>query len=147
VSVDSAYHTTIGVHLIALSHGKVLLGRRANTGFADGLWSTPGGRLEAGELVERAVIREAAEEVDIAIRPEDLSLAHLCHHLDPDGRARLGVFFATTTWSGSPVNAEPGRCTEIAWHRVEELPEDMVDYVRAAIIGYHNGHLTTMHGW
>jgi 8-oxo-dGTP diphosphatase len=73
------------VHLILAEGRKVLLLRRANTGFADGWWSVPGGSLEHGETLPQAAAREALEEIGVTIDPADLSFAHLCHHADPDG--------------------------------------------------------------
>lgn len=42
----------------------------------------------------------------ITIDLADLRFTHLCHHADPDGQARIGVFFTATRWTGTPVNAE-----------------------------------------
>lgn len=81
--------------------------QRANTGFADGDWSVPGGRLDRGEKLLQGAAREALEELGIRVTPGDLTFAHLCHHADLDGRARIGEFFAATRWPGEPVNAEP----------------------------------------
>lgn len=44
------YRPNVGVHLVLINaHGQVLLLQRANTGFADGDWSVPGGRLDDSE--------------------------------------------------------------------------------------------------
>ena len=48
------YRPHVGVHLILTEGSKVLLLRRANTGFADGSWSLPGGSLENGETLPAA---------------------------------------------------------------------------------------------
>ncbi|HEY6314153.1 MAG TPA: NUDIX domain-containing protein [Streptosporangiaceae bacterium] len=46
------YKVTGDVHLVLLDDdGRVLLGRRKNTGFADGCYHLPAGHLEAGESV------------------------------------------------------------------------------------------------
>jgi 8-oxo-dGTP diphosphatase len=45
--------------------GRLLLIRRANPP-AQGLWSLPGGRVEAGESSEDAVVRELLEETGIS---------------------------------------------------------------------------------
>src|ERR1700728_2330663 len=105
----TSYRPHVGVHLILAADGKVLLLRRANTGFADGCWSVPGGCLDAGETLPQAAAREAREEIGVIIDPADLAFTHLCHHADPDGQARVGVFFAARRWDGEPVNAEPGK--------------------------------------
>ncbi len=46
--------------------GRLLLIRRAHAPAA-GRWSLPGGRVEAGETAERAVVREVAEETGLAV--------------------------------------------------------------------------------
>lgn len=46
--------------------GQLLLVRRANAPGA-GLWSVPGGRVEAGEDDAAAVVREVAEETGLAV--------------------------------------------------------------------------------
>lgn len=137
----------IGVHLILIAEDYVLLGRRENTGFADGWWSVPGGRLEPGEEAKAGVIREAAEELGITIVEADLEFAHACHHLDPDGHARLGLFFTATAWIGQPVNAEPEKCSKLDWHLLDALPSNTVGYARTAIQLAGRGISYSQYGW
>jgi ADP-ribose pyrophosphatase YjhB (NUDIX family) len=141
------YRPQVGVHLIVLREQKVLLLRRANTGFADGAWSVPGGSLEEGETLPAAAAREALEETGLTIAPDDLAFAHLCHHADPDGLARLGVFFTARRWAGQPVNAEPHLCSELAWHDPDDLPGDTVGYIRAALLAYRKGTTFSLDSW
>ena len=49
---------------IAVTDGHLLLVRRGR-GPAAGTWSVPGGRVEAGETLAEAVIRELAEETSL----------------------------------------------------------------------------------
>lgn len=137
----------VGVHLILVRDGKALLLLRANTGFADGSWSVPGGCLDVGETLPQGAAREAREELGIVIDPADLVFAHLCHHADPDGQARMGVFFAATRWTGEPVNAEPGKCDKIDWFGLDDLPSDVVTYIRTGINAYHCGRVFSLDGW
>jgi ADP-ribose pyrophosphatase YjhB (NUDIX family) len=71
------------------ARGRLLLIRRGHAPSA-GLWSVPGGRMEAGETEAVAVVREVAEETGLRVRPERVL-----------GRVRIegdGVVFAVTDW-------------------------------------------------
>jgi 8-oxo-dGTP diphosphatase len=52
--------------IITGTAGRLLLIRRRNEPGA-GLWSLPGGRVEAGETDEQAVVREVAEETGLRV--------------------------------------------------------------------------------
>ena len=137
----------VGVHLILIRDDHVLLGQRTNTGFADGWWHVPGGRLEPNESLPEGAAREAFEEIGVTIAPEDLAFAHLVHHLDADGVARMGVFFAVSRWSGEPVNSEPDKCRKLAWFRLDDLPQETVDYAVAALRAHQSGTGFSVMGW
>jgi 8-oxo-dGTP diphosphatase len=86
------YKVTGDAHLVPLDeHGQVLLGRRQNTGFADGCYHLPAGRLEAGESVIDALIREAREETGIVIWPDAIDFVHVMHN--SSGGGRVAFFF------------------------------------------------------
>lgn len=55
----------VAVGAVALRNGRLLLVRRGR-GVAQGRWSLPGGRMEAGETLTAAVAREVAEETGLA---------------------------------------------------------------------------------
>ncbi len=59
------------VGAIAVRDEHLLLIRRAQAP-GEGLWSLPGGRVEAGETLAEAVVRETAEETGIAVVCEQL---------------------------------------------------------------------------
>jgi 8-oxo-dGTP pyrophosphatase MutT (NUDIX family) len=137
----------VGIHLILIQNEKILLIQRANTGFADGDWSTPGGSLDKGETLREGAARESKEELGIILSPAGLTFVHLCHHADPDGLARIGTFFAATHWAGEPINAEPGKCSKIDWFDPEDLPGNTVSYIRTSIQAYRRGTTFSLDGW
>jgi 8-oxo-dGTP diphosphatase len=146
-AAGQAYRPDVGVHLILVKDSKVLLIQRQNTGFADGYWSTPGGCLDEGETLPAGAAREAREELGININYADLSFAHLCHHADPDGQARIGVFFLASRWTGQPVNAEPAKCASLGWFDTDDLPDNIVTYAFTGIQGYRRGEAFTLDSW
>lgn len=98
---------------------KILLAKRANTGFMDGYWSFPGGRLDENESLIQAAAREAGEELGVIIAPEHLSLVHVVHR----NNQKLGFYYRVAQWQGDPINNEPNLCSEIGWFCPDTLPE------------------------
>ena len=132
----------VDVHLVLRRGGEVLLARRSGTGYADGLLHAPSGHAEDGEDVRQAMIREAAEELGLRLRPEDLRVALVMQHRAPDpaARPRIGWFFeAAYGAGGEPVNREPDKCSQLDWFPLDGLPDDMVAYCRAGPGRYPRG--------
>ncbi|MEV5837641.1 NUDIX domain-containing protein [Nocardia sp. NPDC052112] len=69
VAKPQRHKVTGDVHLLLRRGSEVLFGQRRNTGFEDGAWHLPSGHLEADESVVDALIREAREEIGVAIAP------------------------------------------------------------------------------
>lgn len=101
--------------------GRVLLHRRANTGFMDGYYDFPSGHVEAGESFTEAAVRELAEEVGLATTESDLQLVHLNQvYLK---LAYINIIFEVTRWSGSPTIMEPNKCDDLQFFALDALPE------------------------
>ena len=60
---------------------------------------------------------------------------------------RIDFFFEATAWSGAVTNAEPEKCDELAWYAFEDLPSNVVPYVRRASENYRAGILFEEFGW
>ncbi|WP_371501504.1 NUDIX domain-containing protein [Kitasatospora sp. NBC_00374] len=124
----------VGVHLVVVEDGRVLLGRRKGTSYADGLWHVPAGHMEPRESVTRAMAREADEELGITIAERDLDLLHTVHHLDHDGGGgRLQLFFRPAHYTGRITNREPDKCHELHWWPLDALPGTTVRYAAHAL--------------
>ncbi|WP_222709545.1 NUDIX domain-containing protein [Microbispora sp. CSR-4] len=126
------YRPVVDVHLLLTDGEKVLLGRRQGTGYADGEWQImPSGHLEEGESVVDAAVREAREELGIEV--DGCEVVHVMHHHNAGGTARIGMFLMPHSITGTPVNAEPHKCAELAWFPFDRLPERTVPYSRAGV--------------
>ena len=93
----------------------------------------PGGCLDDGEALRQQPPAKPARSRRHH-RPRRPRIRHLCHHADPDGQARVGVFFAAQRWADKPINAEPDGCSEIGWHHLDRLPADIVSYIRTGLL-------------
>lgn len=59
------------VAAIIVHEGKILATQRGYGDFKDG-WEFPGGKVDAGETPEQAIVREIQEELRVTITPEKL---------------------------------------------------------------------------
>lgn len=138
----------IDVHLLLVRDGEVLLTRRRDPDPRfDGRWHLPAGKLDAGESVLGAAVREAEEEVGVLIEPGDLRHVHTLHAYGSGLEPRLGLFFEVLRWTGEPVNREPAKCSEVRWFRLDALPGDVIEYPAAGIAAYLAGTSFGMLGW
>lgn len=71
-------HYEIAVGVIRDEDERILIARRPPEGLLGGLWEFPGGKLEPGESLEAAVVREVREELGIRVAPES-KIAEIDH--------------------------------------------------------------------
>jgi 8-oxo-dGTP diphosphatase len=97
--------------------GRVLVQQRPPGTAMAGLWEFPGGKLEAGETPEAALIRELHEELGIEV--DHKCLAPACFASEPLGdRHLLLLVYALRKWKGVP---EARHATALRWVRPVEL--------------------------
>jgi 8-oxo-dGTP diphosphatase len=135
----------VTVHLLFFREDQVLLLRRFNTGYADGQYSVPAGHLDGGETVLAAAAREAEEETGVRIESGDILFSSVMHR--KDGDERVDFFVRIRNWQGEPVNTEPDKCDELRWVSVNDLPHNVIPYVRKAIQNHHDGVKFDEFGW
>lgn len=125
----------LAVSAAILRDGKVLVVRRAREP-ARGLYSLPGGRVEAGERLTDAVVREVREETSLAI--DVLDLAGYREALPRDGQAGHFVILPfTARWRAGEVVLND-EADDARWVTLEELAglpttPGLLEIVRAAM--------------
>ena len=136
----------VAVHLFLVKDNKILLLRRYNTGYEDGNYSVIAGHIDGGEDVCSAMIREAREEAGISVELKHLEAVQVMHRKKADDE-RIDYFFICKKWDGTVKIMEPDKCDELRWFDLDNLPDNTVDYVRAAINNYKNGVRFSLFGW
>ena len=135
----------VTVHMFFLRADKILLIRRFKTGYMDGHYSVPAGHLDGNEPVRLAAVREAHEEIGVRINPAEIRFAGVFHR--SEGDERVDFFMHVRSWEGEPVNAEPEKCDELRWVKINELPENTIPYIRRAIENFQAGVPFEEFGW
>lgn len=133
------------VHLLLIKENKILLLRRFNTGYEDGNYSVCAGHIEDDELFYNAMIREAKEEIGIIISQDNLKPIQVMHRRSDE--ERIDYFFTASNWEGEIKNMEPNKCDELEWFEFDNLPNNIIPYIKHAIIQYQNGTIFTDFGW
>lgn len=109
---------------------EVLLALRKNTGYGDGKYELPGGHVDAGEDLMRAMAREAKEELLIDVKEKDLKIIHILHHYTGD---RVNFILTTNTYEGIPSVGEPEKCEKLEWFDINNLPSNTTRKVKKSI--------------
>lgn len=100
-----------------------LMRRSKNTRNGQGLWSIPGGAIEAQETVEQSLIRECEEECGVTIKNPEY-IGYIDHLMPKIGQHWVSHAFVVYEWVGEPTNLEPLKCDEIGWFPLNSLPTD-----------------------
>ena len=145
--MSTRFQINLAVYLVFRQGKKILLLKRANTGYADGKYSIVAGHVDAGESFVKAAIREAKEEAGVLVEPEDLKLALTLHRQRDDGLVYINCFFEVNKFAGTFTNSEPNKCDDLSWFDEDNLPENTLDYVRFALDKIAKGENFAIWGW
>lgn len=106
---------TLGVGAVVLLDGSLLMVQRAHDPGA-GMWSIPGGRVEAGEYLVHAVHREVLEETGLAVEVGDLLGIH-----EVIGPAHYVVLDYSAEVIGDPTPRASGDAADVRWVRMDAI--------------------------
>lgn len=109
------------IHIVAAiifseDKSKIFITKRPDDKHKGGFWEFPGGKVESGESIEQAMIRELNEEVGITVTKQSL-FEHLEYDY-PDKSLKFD-FITVTQFDGSPFGKEG---QQGQWVEVSDLP-------------------------
>lgn len=126
------------INLVIKQNDKVLLFFR-NDGFFNydgGWWVLPAGHIEQGETAMTAAIREAKEELDIDIAPDDIKCVHVISNLASRTES-FDFFFEVSKYTGTIRNCEGDKCADMQYFTFDEIKnlKNVVSTTRIALSG------------
>lgn len=106
---------------------RVLVTQRPEGKALAGLWEFPGGKLEAGERPEPALIRELAEELGITVKEDCLAPLTFASHAYPEFHLLMPLYVCRR-WEGVVSSREgqalkwvrPGKLKDLAMPPADE---------------------------
>ena len=101
-----------------IKDSKILLAMKKR-GFGVGRWNGSGGKVETGEKIIDAAIRETQEEIGVEIKnPEQAGLFHFKFAHKPEWNQDVTLFIAKD-WTGEPQESEE---MKPKWFSFDEIP-------------------------
>lgn len=114
-------HPDIRRTLLLLTRDDEVLLAMKKRGFGEGLWNGVGGKIEAGETIEQAMVRETEEE--IGVTPLNWTkVAELDFLQDADAPEPWHMYvhaYTCDAWNGEPRESEEMRPQ---WFKTDAIP-------------------------
>jgi len=105
----------VAVGIVVDAQGRLLVGERPAEKDYAGQWEFPGGKLEPGESVFDALVREFREELNLQVDSADALFS--CEHVYPDRQVELH-FWRVTEYQGEAEGLEGQR---LRWVQADDL--------------------------
>jgi 8-oxo-dGTP diphosphatase len=117
---------------------RLLLLRRAGTGYRDGWYVLPGGHLRAGERIVDCAARELAEETGLSAAPTQLRPAAVLPYRS-GGEQGIDFIVRCRSAVGEARIGEPDRCDDLGWWAIDALPDQTAPYIPLALAMLERG--------
>lgn len=106
--------------------GRILIAQRPEGKSMAGLWEFPGGKVEAGETPETALVRELKEELNIETKESCLAPIAFASHSYEDFHLLMPVF-AIRVWEGFPKGLEGQALKWVSISSLKDYPMPAAD--------------------
>ena len=131
----------VGIGVMLLRDGKILMGQRhADPAKADselhgeGTWTMPGGKVDFGEDLDQAAVREVFEETGIKIESADLEVISVTNDKSAEHHF-VTIGFICRKFKGEAKVMEPDEITKWQWFGLE-LPEQIFPPSRKVLTNF-----------
>jgi len=100
---------------------RIYLQRRYQTGYLDGFYEPPAGKMDVDEFPKQTAVRELMEEAGVVVDQDDLEYFH-AYMNNSNHNPWFGVMFRTRRWQGEPSIQEPHKCDDAGFFSLDKLP-------------------------
>ncbi len=125
----------VGVGAVITKNDKVLLLLRKKAPEA-GCWTIAGGKVEFGEKIEDAILREVKEEVGVS--GNIIALLGITNHILAAEKMHYVSPRFLIEIDGEPQNVEPDSHDDMQWFSINDLPDNLTITAQEAIEAYFN---------
>ncbi|CAL75954.1 Putative Nudix hydrolase family protein; putative ADP-ribose pyrophosphatase [Bradyrhizobium sp. ORS 278] len=129
--IDQHQRPYLASYCMLRVNDSILLQRRFNTGYLDGLWALPSGHVNTGEDAISAASRELREETGLVVKPDAWRFVCAMHR--QTDRTIIDLFFATDVFAGEPKIRERDKSDGLEFFPLDTLPRELAGYVGVAI--------------
>jgi ADP-ribose pyrophosphatase YjhB (NUDIX family) len=140
----------IACFVLLQKENKIAMVLRKNTGWMDGYYGLPAGKVEYSEPYAVGAVREAKEEAGVDIDLKDMRFVHIAHRHGENEEEIMewvDVYFEADKWAGEPFNAEEDKSERLDWLDLNNLPENIVPPQRDALLHIAKGEFYSEYGW
>lgn len=108
--------------LLILRDGENILLARKKRGFGKDKYNGVGGKLEPGESIEEAMIRECEEEILVTpTEYEKMGIIEFSEYINGEKAKLVFHLYFATKWIGEPKESEE---MDPKWFNIEDIPYD-----------------------
>ena len=114
------------VNVVIVKDNKILLSKRQNKSWGNGMFVLPGGHVEQGETPLKAIKREVKEELGAIVKFNDIQFLCVAIRYKTIEKT-IACIFIIDNKDYIYKNNEPEQCSEITWHSISNLPQNLIE--------------------